>query len=84
MSAAIHLRLGLVEIARIEGRENLVALTVGQHAGTVNVLLVAGATFSATQRARKAQHVLSVVLTLLRHAESTRWSISHRMKLRRR
>src|SRR6516165_311651 len=40
MSATIHLRLGLVEVASIESREDLVAIAIGQHAGTVDVFLV--------------------------------------------
>jgi hypothetical protein len=37
MSAAVHVRLRLVEIAGIERRKNLVAVAVGQHAGAVDV-----------------------------------------------
>src|SRR6266404_3465306 len=42
MGATIHFRLRLVEVASIKGRDNLVAIAVGQHAGAVNVFLVAG------------------------------------------
>jgi len=41
MGATVHLRLRLVEVARIKGRENLVTVAVGQHASAVNVFLVA-------------------------------------------
>src|SRR5262245_29968245 len=41
VGAAAHLRLRLVEVARIKGRENLVTVAVGQHASAVNVFLVA-------------------------------------------
>src|SRR5712691_3814939 len=51
MGATIHFRLRLVEVASIKGRENLITIAVGQHAGAVNVFLVADATFSAAQRA---------------------------------
>src|SRR6516164_2903670 len=37
VSAAIHVRLGFVQITRVKGRENLVTIGVGQHAGTINV-----------------------------------------------
>src|SRR5690606_4285702 len=39
MGAAIHVRLRFVEIARIEGREDDVAVAVGQRAGAVDPLL---------------------------------------------
>src|SRR5215831_6885629 len=41
MGATVHLRLRLVGVASIKGRENLVTLAVGQHASAVNVFLVA-------------------------------------------
>src|SRR5215831_8632266 len=41
MGATAHFRLRLVEVARIKGRENLITVAVGQHAGAVNVFLVA-------------------------------------------
>ena len=37
MGATVHLRLRLVRVASIKGRENLVTVAVGQHAGAVNV-----------------------------------------------
>ena len=41
MGATVHLRLRLVRVASIKGRENLVTVAVGQHASAVNVFLVA-------------------------------------------
>ena len=41
MGATVHLRLRLVRVASIKGRENLITVAVGQHAGAVNVFLVA-------------------------------------------
>src|SRR5262245_5199456 len=41
MSATVHLRLRLVGVASIKGRENLVTVAVGQHASAVNVFLIA-------------------------------------------
>src|SRR5262245_33283084 len=41
MGATVHLRLRLVRVASIKGRENLVTIAVGQHAGAINVFLVA-------------------------------------------
>ena len=49
VGATIHFRLRLIEVASIEGRENLVAVAVGQHAGAVNVFLVADTMFNAAQ-----------------------------------
>src|SRR2546427_1393498 len=37
MGATVHVRLRLVRVASIKGRENLVTVAVGQHAGAVNV-----------------------------------------------
>src|SRR5262245_16628853 len=37
----VHFRLRLVDIARIKGREDLVTVVIGEHAGTVDVFLVA-------------------------------------------
>src|SRR5438093_7024177 len=39
VGATVHLRLRLVDIASIKGRENLVTVAVGQYAGAVNVFL---------------------------------------------
>lgn len=41
MGATTHFWLGLVEVASIKGRENLVAVAIGQHAGAVDIFLVA-------------------------------------------
>src|SRR5215831_10986593 len=41
MGATVHFRLRLVGVASIKGRKNLVTVAVGQHAGAVNVFLVA-------------------------------------------
>jgi hypothetical protein len=41
MGATVHLRLRLVRVASIKGRENLVTVAVGSHASAVNVFLVA-------------------------------------------
>src|SRR5262245_36167553 len=40
VGATVHLRLRLVRIASVKGRENLVTVAVGQDAGAVNVFLV--------------------------------------------
>src|SRR5438132_5555848 len=37
VSATTHLRLRLVRVASVKGRENLVTVAVRQHAGAVNV-----------------------------------------------
>ena len=61
VGATIHFRLRLVEVARIEGRENLVAVAVGQHAGAVNVFLVAGRHVQCYAMGRHlVQHLLSL------------------------
>src|SRR5262252_10585455 len=39
--ATVHFRLRLVRVASVKGRENLITVAVGQHAGAVNVFLVA-------------------------------------------
>src|SRR6516165_2526256 len=39
MGATIHAWLRLVDIAGIEGRENLIPVSVGQHTGSVDVFL---------------------------------------------
>src|ERR1700754_1694017 len=41
MGAAVHLRLRLVDVAGIKGRENLVTVAIGEHARAVNVFLIA-------------------------------------------
>ncbi len=61
MGATIHLRLRLVEVASIKGRENLVTVAVGQHAGTVNVFLVAGRN---VQRYALCRHLVEHLLSL--------------------
>src|SRR5713101_4173359 len=61
MGATIHFRLRLVEVASIKGRENLVTIAVGQHAGTVNVFLVAGRN---VQRYALCRHLVEHLLSL--------------------
>src|SRR5437764_7783290 len=61
VGATIHFRLRLIEVARIEGRENLVTVAVGQHAGAVNVFLVAG---RHVQRRAMSRHLVQHLLSL--------------------
>src|SRR6266852_145920 len=61
MGPTIHFRLRLVEVASIKGRENLVTIAVGQHAGAVNVFLVAGRN---VQRCAMGRHLVQHLLSL--------------------
>src|SRR6185437_16878820 len=61
VGAAIHFRLRLIEVARIEGRENLVTVAVCHHAGPVDVFLVAG---RHVQRRAMGRHLVQHLLSL--------------------
>ena len=59
--AAIHIRLRLVEIAGVEGREDLVAVAVGQDAGAVDIFLSARVD---VQRHATRRHLVEHLLAL--------------------
>src|SRR5262249_10959305 len=59
--AAAHIRLRLVEIARVEGREDLVTVGVGEHAGAVNIFLRSGLD---AQRLAARRHFVEHLLVL--------------------
>src|SRR6476659_3689003 len=68
MRSTVHLRLGLVEVPSIESRENLVAIAVGEHAGSVNVFLFSGCDVQChTTCGHLVQHLLT--LRVLRRSD---------------
>jgi hypothetical protein len=40
VGAAVHIRLRLIDITRVKGRKDLVAVSVSEHAGPVDVFLI--------------------------------------------
>src|SRR6266498_4541172 len=60
MSATVHVRLRLVEVAGVEGREHNVTVAVRQCASAVNVLLAAGVdAHSCAFRFHLVEHLLA-------------------------
>src|SRR5262249_10868060 len=61
MAAATHVWLRLVDVAGIEGRENLVSVSVGQNTGSIDVLL---GTRVDAQRGAARRHLVEHLFSL--------------------
>ena len=59
MRSATHIRLRFIDIARIERRENFIAVFVGKHASAVDIFLPSKSMLKAVQRADILSNIFS-------------------------